>query len=110
MTYADVARPSLSGSTVTVKPVITPVFVSRSTRAYVTLSLRQSSWRTLRKQLQAIPEIKHMALVGGDFDAILLVRAADNEGLRRLVLEKLQAIPEVLATRTALIFEDVGTL
>ena len=42
--------------------------------------------------------------------ASLLVRAADNEGLRRVVLEKLQAIPEVLGTRTALIFEDLGTL
>ncbi len=108
--YARVERltstDTITGFTVTVDPLK----LGLATSAYVTLSLRQSSWRTLREQLQAIPEIKHMALVGGDFDAILLVRAADNEGLRRVVLEKLQAIPEVLATRTALIFEDLGTL
>ncbi|GAB3944250.1 Lrp/AsnC family transcriptional regulator [Kribbella albertanoniae] len=108
--YARVERltstDTITGFTVTVDPLK----LGLATSAYVTLSLRQSSWRSLREQLQAIPEIKHMALVGGDFDAILLVRAADNEGLRRVVLEKLQAIPEVLGTRTALIFEDLGTL
>jgi len=38
---------------------------------------------------------------------ILLVRAADNDALRRVVLERLQAIPGVLSTRTSLIFEDI---
>lgn len=108
--YARVERLTNTGVITGFTVTVDPLRLGLATSAYVTLSLRQSSWRTLRKQLQAIPEIKHMALVGGDFDAILLVRAADNEGLRRLVLEKLQAIPEVLATRTALIFEDVGTL
>ena len=108
--YARVERLSATGVITGFTVTVDPLKMGLATSAYVTLSLRQSSWRTLRKQLQEIPEIKHMALVGGDFDAILLVRAADNEGLRRVVLEKLQAIPEVLATRTALIFEDVGTL
>ena len=108
--YARVERLTTTGVITGFTVTVDPLRLGLATSAYVTLSLRQSSWRTLRKQLQASPEIKHMALVGGDFDAILLVRAADNEGLRRLVLEKLQAIPEVLATRTALIFEDVGTL
>ena len=108
--YARVERLTATGVITGFTVTVDPLKLGLATSAYVTLSLRQSSWRTLREQLQAIPEIKHMALVGGDFDAILLVRAADNEGLRRVVLEKLQAIPEVLATRTALIFEDLGTL
>jgi DNA-binding Lrp family transcriptional regulator len=108
--YARVERLTTTGVITGFTVTVDPLKLGLATSAYVTLSLRQSSWRALRKQLQAIPEIKHMALVGGDFDAILLVRAADNEGLRRVVLEKLQAIPEVLATRTALIFEDLGTL
>ena len=37
-----------------------------------------------------------MALVGGDFDVILLVRAADNAALRHVVLDQLQEIPGVL--------------
>ncbi|HEY0691913.1 MAG TPA: Lrp/AsnC family transcriptional regulator [Kribbella sp.] len=108
--YARVERLTRAGVITGFTATVDPLKLGLATSAYVTLSLRQSSWRALREQLQAIPEVKHMALVGGDFDAILLVRAADNEGLRRVVLEKLQAIPEVLGTRTALIFEDLGTL
>jgi DNA-binding Lrp family transcriptional regulator len=108
--YARVERLTSTGVITGFTTTVDPLKLGLATSAYVTLSLRQSSWRALREQLQTIPEIKHMALVGGDFDAILLVRAADNEGLRRVVLEKLQAIPEVLGTRTALIFEDLGTL
>ena len=108
--YARMERLTATGVITGFTATFDPLKLGLATSAYVTLSLRQSSWRTLREQLQAIPEVKHMALVGGDFDAILLVRAEDNEHLRRVVLEKLQAIPEVLATRTALIFEDVGTL
>jgi DNA-binding Lrp family transcriptional regulator len=48
-----------------------------------------------------------MALVGGEFDVILLVRAADNAALRHVVLDELQAIPGVLSSRTFLIFEDL---
>ena len=47
-----------------------------------------------------------MALTGGEFDVILLVRTTDNDALRHVVLERLQAIPAVLATRTSLVFED----
>ncbi len=108
--YARFERLTATGVITGFTTTVDPLKLGLATSAYVTLSLRQSSWRALREQLQTIPEIKHMALVGGDFDAILLVRAADNEGLRRVVLEKLQAIPEVLGTRTALIFEDLGTL
>jgi DNA-binding Lrp family transcriptional regulator len=108
--YARVERLTRAGVITGFTATVDPLKLGLATSAYVTLSLRQSSWRALREQLQAIPEVKHMALVGGDFDAILLVRAADNEGLRQVVLEKLQAIPEVLGTRTALIFEDLGTL
>jgi DNA-binding Lrp family transcriptional regulator len=108
--YARVERLTRAGVITGFTATVDPLKLGLATSAYVTLSLRQSSWRALREQLQAIPEVKHVALVGGDFDAILLVRAADNEGLRQVVLEKLQAIPEVLGTRTALIFEDLGTL
>jgi len=49
-----------------------------------------------------------MALTGGEFDVMLLVRAADNNALRQVVLEQLQALPGVLSTRTILIFEDTA--
>jgi DNA-binding Lrp family transcriptional regulator len=75
----------------------------------VTLKVRQQSWRELRELLRAIPEVHHIALVGGDFDVILLVRDVDNVDLRRVIFDQLQSMPGVLDTQTFLVFEDVDT-
>jgi DNA-binding Lrp family transcriptional regulator len=74
--------------------------------AYITLKIVQNSWRTVREQLQALPGAAHIALVSGDFDVLLLVHTPDNRTLRELVLTRLQSIPEVLSTRTLLVFEE----
>ncbi|MFI8824280.1 Lrp/AsnC family transcriptional regulator [Streptomyces sp. NPDC053431] len=74
--------------------------------AYITLKIVQNSWRTVRQQLQALPGAAHIALVSGDFDVLLLVHTPDNRTLRELVLTRLQSIPEVLSTRTLLVFEE----
>ncbi|MFJ7155406.1 Lrp/AsnC family transcriptional regulator [Streptomyces sp. NPDC101118] len=74
--------------------------------AYITLRIVQNSWRTVREQLEALPGAAHIALVSGDFDVLLLVHTPNNRTLRELVLTRLQAIPEVLSTRTLLVFEE----
>ncbi|MFF1905063.1 Lrp/AsnC family transcriptional regulator [Kitasatospora sp. NPDC058218] len=74
--------------------------------AYVTLKIVQNSWRTVREQLLELPGVAHIALVGGDFDVLLLVHTADNHALRELVLGSIQSIPQVLGTRTMLVFEE----
>lgn len=88
--------------------VVNPLRSGLGTSAYVTLTVRQNSWRDLTERLRHVPEVKHMALVGGsDADVMLLVRTRDNEALRRVVLDVLQGIPGVLGTHTLLIFEDL---
>lgn len=88
--------------------VVHPVRSGLGTSAYVELTVRQNTWRDLTEHLRQVPEVKHMALVGGgDVDVMLLVRTRDNESLRRVVLDVLQGIPGVLSTRTHLIFEDL---
>ena len=89
---------------------VDPVRAGQHSSAYVTLTIEQASWQELQDRLALIPEVVHIALVGGDFDVMLLVRARDNGDLRRVVLEELQAIPAVRATKTALIFEDFETV
>ncbi|GGU26814.1 hypothetical protein GCM10010259_16880 [Streptomyces daghestanicus] len=78
----------------------------QGTSAYITLKIVQNSWRTVREQLQELPGAAHIALVGGDFDVLLLVHTPDNRALRELVLTRIQAIPQVLSTRTLLVFEE----
>ncbi|MGH3353408.1 MAG: Lrp/AsnC family transcriptional regulator [Nocardioides sp.] len=88
---------------------IDPELSGFGTSAYVTVNLRQSHWRQIEQRLQALPGIAHIALVGGEFDAVLLVRARDNTDLRRLVLEQILGIEGVLSTRTLLVFEEPAT-
>lgn len=78
--------------------------------AYITMKIVQNSWRTVREQLLALPGAAHIALVSGDFDVLLLVHTADNRALRELVLTRIQAIPEVLSTRTLLVFEETDLI
>ncbi len=92
----------ITGFTARVDPVLAGLHAS----AYVELSIEQHSWQKVREHVTAIPAVEHIALIGGDADVILLVRARDNRDLRRVVLEQLQSIPEVRSTKTALIFED----
>jgi DNA-binding Lrp family transcriptional regulator len=82
------------------------VAAGMGTSAYVTVNLRQAEWRVVGERLRSLPGVVHIALVGGEFDVILLVRAKDNADLRRLVLDVIQSMPEVVSTRTQLVFEE----
>jgi DNA-binding Lrp family transcriptional regulator len=78
--------------------------------AYITLKIVQNSWRTVREKLLALPGVAHIALVSGDFDVLMLVHTPDNHNLRELVLTRIQAVPEVLSSRTLLVFEETDQL
>lgn len=107
--YSRIARLTESGVLTKFTALIDPVKAGLRSSAYVTLKVRQHAWRELREQLREVPEIHHIALVGGDFDVILLVRAADNVGLRRVIFDQLQSMPGVMDTQTFLVFEDLDT-
>jgi DNA-binding Lrp family transcriptional regulator len=79
----------------------------RPLSAYVNLKVAQQSWKTLRPRVLAIDDVEHAALVSGEYDIVLLVRTRDVGTLRDLVLTRLQEMPEVLATQTVLIFDDL---
>ncbi len=75
--------------------------------AYVYLKISQHSWKAVRERMLAIDEVEHAALVSGENDLVLLVRTQDAGTLRDLVLNRLQAMPDVLATQTVLIFDEL---
>ena len=85
---------------------IDPRLAGLGTSAYIVITVEQTSWRTMAADLREIPYVEHVALVGGDFDILLLVRTPDNASLRDIVLERLQAFEGVRSTRTWLIFEE----
>ena len=98
--YTRIARLTGDGAPSRFTAVVDPIKAGLKSSAYVTLKLKQNSWRELRDQLGAIPEVHHIALAGGGFDVILLVRAVDNIDLRRVIFDQLQSMPGVLDTQT----------
>jgi DNA-binding Lrp family transcriptional regulator len=104
--YARVERLRASGVIRGFTADVDPIARGLGTSAYVTLNLRQADWRETRDRLLSLPGVAHIALVGGEFDVILLVRAKDNADLRRVVLDEIQSFPGVLSTRTLLVFEE----
>jgi DNA-binding Lrp family transcriptional regulator len=94
----------ITGYTVTVNPER----YGYGLAAYVYLDITQQTWKAVRRKVLGMPEVDHAALISGEHDIVLLVRVRDAAALRDVVLSRLQAMPEVRATQTVLIFEDLG--
>ena len=104
--YARVARLESEGVITGYAAVIDPVRAGYALSAYVYLDIAQRSWKSVRGQLLSMPDVDHVALVSGEHDILLRVRARDAVSLRDVVLTRLQDIPEVRSTQTVLIFEE----
>ena len=85
---------------------IAPERAGLGTSAYVSLSIEQNSWREVSAHLRELPFVEHAAMLGADFDVLVLVRAPDNAALREVVLEQIQGVPGIKATRTWLVFDE----
>jgi DNA-binding Lrp family transcriptional regulator len=104
--YARVERLRTTGVIRGYRADVDPVAAGLGTTAYVTVNLNQAEWRDVADRLGSLPGVVHIALVGGEFDVIMLVRAEDNAALGRLVLDEIQGMPGVVNTRTLLVFEE----
>ncbi|GAB3005706.1 Lrp/AsnC family transcriptional regulator [Mycobacterium bourgelatii] len=77
-----------------------------ATSALIALSIQQDSWRGLSQKLKTLRYVERFALVGGDFDVLVVVRTPDNATLRDVVLEQIHSLAGVRASRTWLMFEE----
>ncbi|QKZ17302.1 Lrp/AsnC family transcriptional regulator [Streptomyces chartreusis] len=104
--YTRIGRMEAEGVISGYTAQLNPRRAGLGTSAYVTLTIDQNAWRSISQQLSEIPYIEHISLVGGDFDVLVLARTADNDMLRRVVLERIQEVPGVRSTRTWLVFDE----
>ncbi|NYE95500.1 DNA-binding Lrp family transcriptional regulator [Psychromicrobium silvestre] len=107
--YTRIARLTREGVITRFAALVDPLKAGLRSSAYVSMKVRQHDWRELKALLGALPEVQHIALLGGNFDVMLLVRARDNVDLRRVIFDQIQSMPGVVDTQTYLIFEDVDT-
>ncbi|MFD8686534.1 Lrp/AsnC family transcriptional regulator [Streptomyces sp. NPDC059651] len=104
--YTRIARMTDEGLITGFTVQLDPARAGLGTTAYVTVTIDQTAWRTVSARLREIPFVEHFALMGGDYDVLVLVRAPDNAALRHVVLESIQGIPGVRGSRTWLVFEE----
>lgn len=105
--YTRVARLESSGVITGYTATIDPEAYGLGMAAYVYLKVSQHSWKSVRRRVMAIPEVVHGAVVAGENDIVLLVRTRDAASLRDVVMTRLQAMPDVLSTKTELIFDEL---
>lgn len=106
--YARLQRLREDGVVTGFSADVDPTRLGLGTAAYVAISIEQNSWQTVVAGLRAIDAVERVSLVAADFDVLALVRTHDNAELRTAVLERIQSLPGVRATRTWLIFEEQG--
>lgn len=105
-TYERISRLRTAGVLQGFTAVIDRRRAGQATAAYVFLTLKQDDWEVLRSGLADEPAVQHLTLVGGQYDAVLLVRTSSVEELRRVIFERIQSLSCVESTQTALIFDD----
>jgi DNA-binding Lrp family transcriptional regulator len=105
--YARVERLHEAGVITGYRAEVDPERYGFGLSAYVHVSISQHSWKDVRRRIAAIPEVWHAALVSGQDDLVLLVRAVDAAHLRDLVLNRLQTMPDVVSTNTVLILDEI---
>lgn len=105
--YARVTRLEQHGVIAGYTAITDPTLVGLGVSAYVYLRIAQQSWKKVRQLISTIDEVEHAALISGDDDLALLVRATDAASLRDLVLNRFQTMPDVLATKTILILDEL---
>lgn len=104
--YARLTRLTEDGIITGFTVELAPHRAGLGTSAYVSVTIEQNSWRELSARLREVPYVEHFAMVGGDYDVLVLVRAPDNAALRHVVMECIQDIPGVRSTRTWLVFDE----
>ena len=92
----------ISGFEARVRPEALGLTVS----ALVTIEAEQVAWADLRDRVMALPSVHWVGLTAGASDFVVLVRAADLDDLRDVVLRDLLSVPGIRNTQTAVLLEE----
>jgi Lrp/AsnC family leucine-responsive transcriptional regulator len=87
-----------------------PVKLGRAHVAFVEVRLsdtREAALQAFNKAVLAVAEVEECHMIASRFDYLLKVRTADIQDYRRVLGEKISALPHVAATSTYVVMEAV---
>lgn len=107
---ARVKRLEESGVISGYRALLSPIRMGLAHVAFVEVRLsdtREAALRAFNRAVRALPEIEECYMVAGGFDYLLKVRSRDISDYRRVMGEKISALPHVAATSTYVAMEAV---
>jgi len=74
-----------------------------SIEAYIMMNIKSGSEDQVCERLTDYQEVEEVAVIYGEYDAVIKVKTADMKTLDTFIIEKLRAIPNIFLTATMLI-------
>jgi Lrp/AsnC family leucine-responsive transcriptional regulator len=92
------------------RAILSPLKLGLTHVTYVEVRMsdtRQKALEQFNAAVRAIPEVEECYMIAGGFDYLLKVRSPDMAGYRRIMAEKISALPHIHATSSYVSMEAV---
>jgi Lrp/AsnC family leucine-responsive transcriptional regulator len=109
-TQARLKRPEESGVITGYRAMLDPVRLGLAHVAFVEVRLsdtREAALQAFNAAVRALPEVEECHMMASSFDYLLKVRTADIGDYRRVLGERISALPHVASTSTYVAMEAV---
>ena len=109
-TQARLKRLEETGVIAGYRAMLDPIAMGLAHVAFVEVRLsdtREAALQAFNRAVRAIPEVEQCHMIASRFDYLLKVRTADIGDYRRVLAERISALPHVAATSTYVAMEAV---
>ncbi|MFN3643391.1 MAG: Lrp/AsnC family transcriptional regulator [Gemmobacter sp.] len=109
-TQARLRRLEAAGVITGYRAVLDPIRMGLAHVAFVEVRLsdtREAALQAFNRAVLTVPEIEQCHMIAGGFDYLLKVRTADIGAYRRVLAERIGALPHVASTSTYVAMEAV---
>lgn len=112
-TQARLKRLEETGVIAGYRAMLDPIAMGLAHVAFVEVRLsdtREAALQAFNRAVRAIPEVEQCHMIASRFDYLLKVRTSDIADYRRVLAERISALPHVAATSTYVAMEAVKEL
>ncbi|MEZ5755075.1 MAG: Lrp/AsnC ligand binding domain-containing protein [Paracoccaceae bacterium] len=109
-TQARLKRLEDSGIITGYRALLDPIRMGQAHVAFVEVKLsdtREAALQAFNKAVLAVPEVEQCHMIASRFDYLLKVRTGDIQEYRRVLAERISALPHVASTSTYVAMEAI---